>query len=205
MTLPDKIVKATEHLPFADKAQVYAALVAYIATETEPYVGLMSENAKAFFDLSLDVLRPILRRRKRDAARRARKRREREEQKKAANRVNETVEPEASEQAATEASPSEVPQTLPSGVTGEPTPCEIVDDKPEMTVPDDSVRYDDIEDPRMKIRAVYRRITDNTELRNNTVSYLISRVFPLSVVVDHNASGYYRLEDRFKSKKGRKR
>ena len=180
MTLPDKIIEAAEHLPFIDKAQVYAALVAYIASETEPYADMMSENAKAFFDLHIDLLKRILRRRKRDAERRARKRMERDERRKAEfNRAG-------------------IPETLPSGVTGLPTPCERIDDSPEMTVPDDTVSFSDIHDPRLKIRAVYRRYSDNTEYRNNVVSYFLDQIFPLKVVVDHNASGYFRLEDRFK-------
>lgn len=68
MNIPNKIIEAIELLSFADQGQVLAAVVGFMKDETKPDETQMSDVARATFMLVETILRPIMRRRKRDKA-----------------------------------------------------------------------------------------------------------------------------------------
>lgn len=105
MNLPDKIVRAIELLPFADRGQVYAATISYMLNDAEPDLDLLSDTARGTFMLVLNVLKPILRRRRRDAERRARRR---------AERAAALSAPEVCESRAVPVAPAEIPDCMPA-------------------------------------------------------------------------------------------
>ena len=74
MVIPDKIIEALELLSFSDRAQTYAAVISFMRNGTEPEEGEISDTAMGMFILARQILIPILRRRRRDAARRAARR-----------------------------------------------------------------------------------------------------------------------------------
>ena len=75
MNIPNCILEALDSLEPADRGMAYCAVIDYIRTETDPEYEI-SGVAQAMFILCKQILNPILRRRKRDAANRARKRAE---------------------------------------------------------------------------------------------------------------------------------
>ena len=72
MNLPEKIIEAIEILPATERGMVYCAVIGFMRTGNEPDFE-MTEIARAAYILAREVLDPILRRRRRDAARRLRK------------------------------------------------------------------------------------------------------------------------------------
>ena len=73
MNIPENIIEAIELLPFADRGQAFAAIITYMREEIDPIPGSLSDTAQAAFILAKAILIPILRRRKRYAARKAAK------------------------------------------------------------------------------------------------------------------------------------
>ena len=74
MNIPDKIIEAIEILPASERGMVYCAVIGFMRNGEEPDFE-MNDIARAAYILAREVLDPILRRRRRDAANRLRKRR----------------------------------------------------------------------------------------------------------------------------------
>lgn len=74
MNIPDQIIEAIEKLPFADSALAYAAVIRFMREGVETREEEITPTAYAAFTLARLILVPILKRRRRDAARRAAKR-----------------------------------------------------------------------------------------------------------------------------------